>query len=510
MSLLELQGLTHSFGDSLLYKNAGFTLNRGEHIGVVGQNGAGKSTLIKICAGEIIPDEGRLVCLPQLKLGYLDQYAKLDAALTMREYLRSAFSELYQAERELSQLYEQAAHGHPEALDAAANLQEYLERGGFYTIDTRIQQVASGLGLHAIGLEQPMGAMSGGQRTKVILAKLLLEKPDILLLDEPTNFLDTEHIAWLAQYLAGLENAFLAVSHDYAFLDTISNRICDIDNLSITKYYGPYREFVKKKNALRQDYIRQYAAQQREIKKTEEFIRKNIAGIKSKMARGRQKQLDRMERLEALSQKEPRPAFEFSPLPTAETPQLTASGLAVGYHSPILSHLDFQIKGGEKIVITGFNGIGKSTLLKTLIGEIEPLEGSFQFAEQTVIGYFAQELSWGDINQTPYRCVADAFPHLTEKEIRRRLAQCSISAKQALQPIGTLSGGEQAKLKLCLACLAPCNFLLLDEPTNHLDASAKDALRDALIRFSGAVVLVCHEKEFYHGWAHRVLHIQKQ
>ena len=289
MSLLEITGLTHSFGDNFLFRNADFTLNKGEHVGIVGQNGAGKSTFIKICTEQIVPDAGRVVRQPDTKAGYLDQYAQIERTMTLKAFLQSAFSGLFETESRMNELYCQAADGDSAKLSMAARYQEELEREEFYLIDTKIEQVAMGLGLMAMGLDRPIEQMSGGQRAKVILAKLLLEKPDILFLDEPTNFLDREHVIWLADYLAGMSNAFLAVSHDYDFLEKISTRICDIDNEKITKYYGSYSEFTRKKAMLREDYIRQYAAQQKKIKKTEEFIRKNIAGRKSKMARGRQK-----------------------------------------------------------------------------------------------------------------------------------------------------------------------------------------------------------------------------
>lgn len=363
MSLLEIDGLTHSFGENVLYKNAGFTLNKGEHIGIVGQNGTGKSTLIKICTEQIIPDSGRIVWQPNTTIGYLDQYAEIDHTLTMKEFLKSAFTKLFEMEAQAMELYEKAAGGDMKSLEMAARYQEQLEAHDFYSIDTAIERVANGLGLLAIGLDRPIAEMSGGQRAKVILAKLLLEKPDVLLLDEPTNFLDKDHVTWLAEYLSTLENAFLVVSHDFNFLDKIANRICDIDNDTITKYYGTYSEFLRKKTLLREDYVRQYAAQQKEIKKTEEFIRKNIAGRKAKMARGRQKQLDRMDKMEALDQKEIIPHFHFPVLPLTDTEHLLVKHLAVGYHYPVLSNIEFSIKGGQKVVITGFNGIGKSTLL---------------------------------------------------------------------------------------------------------------------------------------------------
>lgn len=509
MSLLEVEGLTHSFGENILYKNASLTLNKGEHIGIVGQNGAGKSTLIKICTGQLIPDNGRIIWQPDITIGYLDQYAEIDRAFTMKEFLKTAFSKLYDMERQMIQLYEKAADGHPQSLERAAYYQEQLEMADFYTIDTAIEQVANGLGLLAVGLDRPIGEMSGGQRAKAILAKLLLEKPDVLLLDEPTNFLDKDHVTWLAEYLSDLENAFLVVSHDLRFLDRIANRICDIDNNTITKYYGAYSEFQQKKTLLREDYIRQYAAQQKEIKKTEEFIRRNIAGRKAKMARGRQKQLDRMDKLEALEHKEMIPSFHFPVLPLTNTEHLSVKHLAVGYHNPVVSGIEFGIQGGEKVVITGFNGVGKSTLLKTLIGQIAPLQGHYKFSDQVTLGYFEQDLLWEEPEQTPIQIISDAHPDLAIKDVRRNLARCGISREHALQPIRTLSGGEQAKVKMCLLTLTPCNFLILDEPTNHLDIQAKESLKIALCNFPGTVLLVSHEEAFYRDWTQRVIHIEK-
>jgi len=509
MSLLEVTGLTHSFGDNFLFKNADFTLNKGEHIGIVGQNGAGKSTFIKICTEQLIPDSGRIVWQPNTKIGYLDQYAQIEKDTTVRVFLQSAFSELYGLENKMNELYCQAADGDMDKLNLAARYQEELERGEFYLIDTKIEQVATGLGLMAIGLDRPIEQMSGGQRAKVILAKLLLEKPDILLLDEPTNFLDKEHVMWLAEYLSSLQNAFLVVSHDYDFLEKISTRICDIDNEKITKYYGSYSEFTRKRALLREDYIRQYAAQQKTIKKTEEFIRKNIAGRKSKMARGRQKQLDRMDKMEALEQKEIKPYFHFETIPMTTTEHLRVKHLSVGYHYPILSDINFTVKGGEKVVITGFNGIGKSTLLKTLIGQIPFLNGRFNFSEQVKIGYFEQDFIWEDIRRTPIQIVSDAYPSFVIKDVRKHLARCGISSKHAMQEIGTLSGGEQAKVKMCLLTLTPCNFLIMDEPTNHLDTQAKEALQSALAEFEGTVLLVSHEESFYRNWTQKIINVEK-
>lgn len=508
MSLLEITNLSHSFSENVLYKNADFSLNKGEHIGIVGQNGTGKSTLIKLCTGQLLPDDGRIIWQPKTSIGYLDQYAEIDMRLDMKSFLKTAFSHLYDLEEKMNRLYENMQDGDFQDLDAAARYQEELERQEFYLIDTKIEQVATGLGLSAIGLDRPIVQMSGGQRAKVILAKLLLEKPDVLLLDEPTNFLDKEHIDWLSEYLCGLSNAFMVVSHDYAFLEKISNRICDIDNYKIEKYYGTYSEFLKKKTALRENYIRQYSAQQKEIKKTEEFIRKNIAGRKSKMARGRQKQLDRMDKMEAIEQKEVVPFFCFREMPLTNTEHLDIKHLSVGYQYPILSDIDFVIKGGQKVVITGFNGIGKSTLLKTLVGKLKVLNGSFSFSEQVKLRYFEQDLYWENEEETPIQIVSNCYPSLTIKEVRKNLACCGIVGEHAMQAISTLSGGEQAKVKICLLTLTPCNFIIMDEPTNHLDIQAKQSLRTALKEFKGTVLLVSHEPDFYKGWVQRIINIE--
>lgn len=508
MSLLEITNLSHSFGDTQLYKNAELALNLGEHIGIVGQNGTGKSTLIKIIIEQVIPDQGRIVWQPNITIGCLNQYAELESKQSLKDFLKSAFFKLYEIEQNMNQLYEAASVDCGNELELAAKYQEYLEQHDFYSIDTRIEQVAAGLGLTSIGLECPLEQMSGGQRAKVILAKLLLEQPDVLLLDEPTNFLDKQHIVWLSEYLSHLEQAFLVVSHDYDFLEKIANRICDIDNKKITKYYGCYSEFLKKKTLLRQDYIRQYCAQQKEIKKTEEFIRKNIAGIKSKMARGRQKQLERLDKMEALEQKEIKPYFHFTQIGLSAPEPLLVKQLAIGYHYPILSEISFSVQNRQKVVITGFNGIGKSTLLKTLVGQIKAFHGNYLFSEQVRLGYFEQDFKWMDASQTPLQIVSDQFPTLVIKEVRKHLARCGISNQHALQPIKTLSGGEQAKVKLCLLTLTPCNFLILDEPTNHLDALAKEALKTALMEFSGTVLFVSHEEKFFRDLAHKIINVE--
>ncbi len=507
MSYLEIEGLYHTFGDTVLFRGAEMTVNPGEHLGLVGQNGAGKTTLIRFCTGQAVPDKGRVTWQPGITFGYLDQYAEADEKLTLEEFLREAFLPLFSLEKEMEAYYGRAAGGEEEALSLAARCQEKLELSGFYELETRIDRVLTGLGLNTLGRRRRLGAMSGGQRMKAILAKLLLEQPDVLLLDEPTNFLDKEQVSWLADFLSRLPNAFLVVTHDHAFLEKTANCICGLSEGRITKYRGNYSDFLRKSEAAREEYLRRYTAQQREIKRTEEFIRRNIAGQRTKMAQGRRKQLERMDRLEAPELAQLHPEFHFASLKPGGPCPLQTEALLLGYDRPLLPGLSFSMGSRDKVVISGFNGVGKTTLLKTLLGEIPPLGGKFRLGEGTVPGYFAQDLFWEDPTLTPLELLSRLSPGLSQRELRQRLSRNGISSKHAVQPLNTLSGGEQAKVKLCVLTGRPVNLLVLDEPTNHLDQNAKAALKAAIREFPGAVLLVTHEEAFYREWADRVIPI---
>lgn len=508
MSLLKVEQLTQGFGNQQLYRDVSFEVYKGEHIGVVGQNGAGKSTLIHILTGEQIPDNGTVVWQKGIRIGQLDQYAQGVWQQSLLNFLKGAFTAFYKMEQEMLWLYEQSAQsGDGAMLQRAARLQEQLQAQDFYNIGHRLQRVATGLGLDAIGLEKPMGQLSGGQRAKAILAKILLEEPEVLLLDEPTNFLDKEHVDWIADWLTGFSGTFLVVSHDAAFLGRIATTVLDVAYGSIQKYYGTYAEFLKQKTFLREEYIRQYRAQQRHIEKTEAYIRKNKAGVNAKMARGRQKQLDRLERLAPPPVSETI-SFSFLALEQAAQTALQVKGLQVGYDAPLLPGLDFIVERGQKLVITGFNGIGKSTLLKTLVGQLPPLAGKFSFAEGSRIGYFAQELRWETPENTPLEILAQQFPQKSTKELRRALARCGVTSELVSQAVQQLSGGEQCKVKLCMMMHKPYHILILDEPTNHLDQQAKEELQRAIRVFPGSVLLVSHEEKFYRDWVDKVFSIE--
>ena len=511
MGLLDVMNISHTFGDKVLYENASFELYKGEHMGIVGQNGAGKTTLLNSLIGEIIPDKGEIRWQKDIKVGYLDQHAKINNEITVFEYLKTAFDELYAIESELNQIYDNMINDSSEkALNRAAHRQNLLDSHGFYTIKSTILKVADGLGITALGMDSTLGNLSGGQRAKVILAKLLLEQPNVLLLDEPTNFLDKEHVEWLTEHLKGSEGTFVVISHDFDFLDKITTCICDMEFCTIKKYSGNFSKFLIQKGLRRESYIREFEAQQKQIKKFEDYVSKNKARASTaNMAKSRQKQLDKIERI-LPPESTPKPRFHFTSLPITTQKTLVVKDLEIGYYYSLLPKLNFEVDSGQKIVITGFNGVGKSTLLKTLINQLPAISGKFKFADSIKIGYFEQDLKWPNPDQTPIQIVLDKFPKLSEKQIRKHLSHCGLKAAHAMQSVSTLSGGEQAKVKICILMLTQSNLLILDEPTNHLDADAKEVLKNELIKWQGNIIFVSHEPLFYKDWADKIINIENK
>ncbi|CCI87629.1 ABC-F family ATP-binding cassette domain-containing protein [Lactobacillus gigeriorum] len=511
MSLLEVKNLSQSFIDKTLYEDANFVLNKEDHMGVTGQNGVGKSTLIKILTGEIIPDEGQVKWQNRVTVGYLDQYAKLTPGLTIREFLRTAFAKLYEKEAQLNELYRKYGESGDEALlEQAGKVQTYLEENNFYGVDTEIERVAAGLGLAELGFDHDVAKLSGGQRSKIILAKLLLQSPQVLVLDEPTNYLDVTHIDWLVDYLNAFEGAFIVVSHDYDFLGRIANCIIDIDFGTITRYTGTLKQAIRQKAANRETYLKAYANQQRKIAKTEEYIRKNKAGTRAKSAKSREKQLARMEILNPPKSNK-KAKFDFPYLATASNLLLQTQDLVIGYdHALVKSAFNFSVGGNEKVAITGFNGIGKTTLLKTLLGELKPIYGGFDLSITAKLAYFKQDLVWPNNNMTPLQYLQEEFERKKPKELRQALARMGLTAQQAMSPLKELSGGEQEKVKLAKMQFEPANLLFLDEPTNHLDNDTKDALRKAIVNFPGGVIIVSHERDFFRGdWIDKTIDLEK-
>lgn len=502
MELLQVKGLTYAVPDKQLYEDSSFTLRSNEHMGIVGKNGAGKSTLLKILLGTVLPDDGAIIWNPAATLGYLDQYVDMDQTQTINAFLTSAYQELFDTEKEMLKLYERYGEtGDDQLLSRAATYQEQLEIKGFYQVENDISKAITGLGIS--DAEQTLETLNRGDQIKVILAKLLLEKPSVLILDEPTNYLDQEHIEWLTDYLNAFENAFIIVSHDTEFLSNIATCICDIDFGTIKKYHSNHTEFLKQKAHLAEAYQSQFEAQQRKIKETEAFIQKNIAGIKTKMAQGRRKHLEKMDRLKE-PEKKVKSNFSFKLMPQSSPNVLTIEELTVGHKERLLTLRDFQLKKGEKIVITGADGLGKSTLVKTLLSMVPAISGKSQFSPQVAVGYHSQEIEWENTEWTPIEALANKYTRLTYEDVRRELAKCGLKREIASKNLYMLSGGEQSKVKLCDLTMQPSNLLILDEPTNHLDVDSRKALQDALKAFRGSVLLISNDEQFYTSIADHV------
>ena len=500
MSILTVKNMSHGFGDRAIFEDVSFRLLKGEHVGLIGANGEGKSTFMNIITGKLIPDEGKIEWSNRVRVGYMDQHTQLERGKSIKDILREAFKYLFDMELEMNQLYENMGNMNEEemnkALERTANIQDALDNSGFYIIDVKIEEVAAGLGLKDVGLDRDVSDLSGGQRTKVLLAKLLLEVPDILLLDEPTNYLDEEHIAWLKSYLQSYENAFILISHDIPFLNSVVNVIYHVENRSLTRYTGDYENFMRIYEANKRQLEAAYERQQQEIAKLEDFVARNKARVATTgMARSRQKKLDKMERIELAAEK-PKPEFNFKQGRTSGKLIFETRDLVIGYDEPLSKPLNLLMERGQKIALVGANGLGKSTLLKSLLGIIKPLSGEVETGEYQQLGYFEQEIKEANYNSVINE-IWEEFPGYTQYEVRSALAKCGLTNKHIESTVCVLSGGEQAKVRLCKLINKETNILILDEPTNHLDVEAKEELKRALKEYKGSILLVCHEPEFY-------------
>ena len=500
MSILNVEHLTHGFGDRAIFEDVSFRLLKGEHIGLIDANGEGKSTFMSIVTGRLMPDEGKVEWAKNVRAGYLDQHAVLEEGMTIGDVLRSAFSWLFDMETEMNQMFEQMADATPEEmerlLEETGTYQELLEQHDFYMIDAKVDEVARALGLMDLGLDRDVADLSGGQRTKVLLAKLLLEKPDILLLDEPTNYLDEEHIAWLKRYLLDYENAFILISHDIPFLNEVVNIIYHMENQELNRYVGDYEHFQEVYAMKKAQLEAAYRRQQQEISELKDFVARNKARVSTRnMAMSRQKKLDKMDVIE-LAAERPKPEFHFQYGQTPGKMLFETHDLVIGYDEPLSKPLNFSMERGQKIALVGTNGIGKTTLLKSILGLIPSISGECELGEKLQLGYFEQEVS-PDNRNSCIEEIWEEFPSFSQYEVRSALAKCGLTTKHIESQVRVLSGGEQAKVRLCKLLNRDTNFLLLDEPTNHLDVDAKDALKTALQEYRGSILLICHEPEFY-------------
>lgn len=512
MSILNVEHVSHGFGARTIFEDASFRLLKGEHVALVGANGEGKSTFLSIITGQLTPDEGKVEWSNRVTVGYLDQHAVLKPGQTIRDVLRTAFDDMYKLEAEMLACYDKMGDAAPEEIDKmmadVGDIQDILEANSFYTIDARIDEVSDGLGLRSIGLDKKVDELSGGQRTKVLLTKLLLQNPTILILDEPTNYLDVEHIEWLKSYLQNYENAFILVSHDVPFLNAVTNVIYHVDNAHLTRYTGSYEKFQEMYAIKRRQEDAAYERQQQEIKRTEDFIQRNKARVATRgMANSRQKRLDKMDVLEKRQEK-PKPHFQFQSDRTPSRFVIEAKRLVLGYDTPLTNPVDLQIERNKKIALRGVNGLGKTTLLKTLLGLIPPVAGKIELGEFVTPGYFEQESTRGNDN-TAIEEVWQEYPGMTNYEIRAALAACGLTNEHITSKMMVLSGGEAAKVRLCKIMQKKVNLLVLDEPTNHLDVEAKKELKRALKEYKGTILLVSHEPDFYEDWVDSVWNIER-
>ena len=508
MSILNVENLSHGFGDRAIFNNVSFRLLKGEHIGLIGANGEGKSTFMNIITGKLVPDEGKVEWAKNVRAGYLDQHTVLEKGMTIRDVLSSAFSFLFEMEERMNELCDKMADASEteleEYMEEMGVIQELLSSHDFYNIDSKVEEVARALGLTDLGLDRDVTDLSGGQRTKVLLGKLLLEKPDILLLDEPTNYLDKEHILWLKRYLQEYENAFVLISHDIPFLNSVVNIIYHMDNQQLNRYVGDYDKFMEVYEMKKAQKQAAYEKQQKEIADLKDFVSRNKARVATRnMAMSRQKKLDKMELIE-LAHEKPKPEFNFKEARASGRYIFQTKDLVIGYDEPLSKLLNIEMERGEKIVLTGANGIGKSTLLKSVLGIIKPLSGSVELGDYLYTGYFEQETP-NDIQTTCIEEIWQEFPSYTQYEVRSALAKCGLTTKHIESRVKVLSGGEQAKVRLCKLINNQTNLLVLDEPTNHLDKDAKDELKRALLAYKGSILMVCHEVEFYEGLATKVV-----
>ena len=504
MSILNVEHLSHGFGDRAIFEDVSFRLLKGEHIGLVGANGEGKSTFMNIITGKLMPDEGKVEWSKNVRVGYLDQHAVLEKGMTIGSVMASAFDFLYKQEERMNEICSLMGEADEQQMESymeeLGTIQDMLTMHDFYMIDSKVEEVARALGLLELGLDKDVCDLSGGQRTKVLLGKLLLEKPDILLLDEPTNYLDVEHIEWLKRYLNEYENAFILISHDIPFLNSVINIIYHMDNQKLNRYVGDYDKFLEVYEVKKAQMEAAYNRQQKEIADLKDFVARNKARVSTRnMAMSRQKKLDNMDMIE-LAKDKPKPEFNFK---TARTPGryiFKTDNLVIGYDEPLSSSLNLSMERGQKIALIGANGIGKTTLLKSILGLIKPVSGSVELGDYLEIGYFEQEMS-GDKDNTCLEEIWEEFPGYTQYEVRSALAKCGLTTKHIESKVRVLSGGEQAKVRLCKLINRETNILLLDEPTNHIDVDAKDELKRALKEYKGSVLMVCHEPEFYEGLA---------
>ncbi|MBS4175835.1 ABC-F family ATP-binding cassette domain-containing protein [Bacillus sp. FJAT-49736] len=520
MILLQVQQLSKYFGAELILSNIKLEIQTRNRIALVGRNGAGKSTLLKIISGQMSHDSGEIFKPKDVTIGYLAQNTGLESELSIWDEMLTVFQHLKEMEKRLRVLeqqmsdpviYEQASH-YEKLLKEYDVLQIRFKDSGGYQYEADIRSVLHGLRFSDFDYSTLIKTLSGGQKTRLALAKLLLTRPDILILDEPTNHLDIETLSWLEQYLQGYEGAILIVSHDRYFLDKVVNQVYEISRNKIQRYVGNYSSYLDKKAEQYELDMKQYEKQQEEVAKLQDFIQRNLARASTtKRAQSRRKKLEKMTLMDRPNGDEKSANFSFEIERQSGNDVMNIRDAAIGYGEEIISNsIDISIKKGESIALVGPNGIGKSTLLKTIIKNLPLYNGTIEYGSNVTIGYYDQEQAELSSNKTVLQELWDDYPLKSEKEIRTVLGNFLFSGDDVLKIVSTLSGGEKARLALSKLMLQKANFLILDEPTNHLDIDSKEVLENALIDYPGTILFVSHDRYFINRIATKVVELSER
>ena len=517
MIVLQVNKLSKYFGAEKILSDIKLEVQKRDRIGLVGRNGAGKSTLLKIIAEQMSYDEGEIIKPKELTLGYLAQNTGLQSALSIWDEMLTVFQPLLQLEKQLRKLEHEMTlpetykndDKYQKILKEYDELQVQFKDQGGYQYEADIRSVLHGLQFHNFDYSTPIASLSGGQRTRLALGKLLLAQPDLLILDEPTNHLDIETLTWLEQYLTSYKGAVLIVSHDRYFMDKVVSIIYEISRHTIKKYHGNYSDYLERKAEDYEREMKQFEKQQEEIARLNDFIQKNIVrATTTKRAQSRRKQLDRMQVIDRPLGDEKSASFTFKMDKQTGHIVSTISQTSIGFSDkPIASNINISITKGDSIALVGPNGVGKTTLLKTVLGKLPALSGSISFGSNVVIGYYDQEQANLSSNKTVLNELWDEYPQTNEKDIRTVLGNFLFSGDDVLKSVSTLSGGEKARLALAKLILQGANFLILDEPTNHLDLDSKIVLENALFDFPGTILFVSHDRYFINRIASKVVEL---
>lgn len=506
MIVLQASHLAKQFDGHEVLMDASVTVGKSDRVALVGPNGAGKSTLLKILTGEMRCDTGDISLAKNAEVGYIAQYIQASDSTTVYEFVLAAFDELRQMERTLRTLEQRMAQ--PEIYENEAKFAEVsgqydrlrrsFEEANGYAVEARVRRVLDGLRFTQEMSQQVVTSLSGGQKTRLSLARLLASEPSVLVLDEPTNYLDTDTLTWLEDYLKGYEGAILVVSHDRYFLDEVATAIVELENGRTTRYVGNYSAYVEQKAQRLEQDEKRYEAQQAEIAKMNEFVQKNIVRASTtKRAQSRRKLLEKMTLMDKPNANTPRIAVSFSAERPSGKDVLRVEQLSIGFPGKTLAdHLDLYVSRGMRIAIVGPNGVGKTTLLRTLLSEQPPLCGEARFGQHVAIGYYDQEQENLAFNKSVIDLLWDEYPSLNQTTIRTALGRFLFRGEDVNKPVAGLSGGERSRLNLCRLMLQGANTLLFDEPTNHLDILAKEVLEDALQSFEGTILFVSHDRYF--------------